>query len=115
MLTVIVDFEGSGNTRTCNPLASLYWVMPSTDVTFSTPLGSVCPELTPGERRTRNRAANPMIRFISKLLAVQISGAYPRRQRVPISWRLQRMKQLVPFVTHDLRGISMPLKQRMEI
>ncbi len=31
MLTVIVGFDGSGNSSTCRPLASRYSVMPSTE------------------------------------------------------------------------------------
>src|SRR3972149_5506666 len=41
MLTVIVGFEGSGKSRMRRPFAcSRYSVMPSTDVTRSTPCGS---------------------------------------------------------------------------
>src|SRR5258708_3145925 len=40
MLTVIVGFEGSGKTRSRMPLSRRYSVMPSTDVTLETPLGS---------------------------------------------------------------------------
>src|SRR5881409_3026718 len=62
MLTVIVDFDGSGNTRMCKPFASLYSVMPSTDVTFSIPLGRTCPKLPAAHRK--DRATNTIVRFI---------------------------------------------------
>src|SRR5262245_35505624 len=39
MLTVIVSFEGSGISRARSPLGSRYSVMPSTEVTRSTPGG----------------------------------------------------------------------------
>src|SRR5215471_9422570 len=39
MLTVVVCFDWSGNNSTRRPFASLYSVMPSTDVTRSTPFG----------------------------------------------------------------------------
>src|SRR5688572_12972760 len=40
MLTVIVSFVGSGNSSTLSPFARRYSVIPSTEVTRSTPLGS---------------------------------------------------------------------------
>jgi len=39
MLTVIIGFEGSGKTKNRNPLSNRYSVMPSTEVTFVTPVG----------------------------------------------------------------------------
>jgi len=35
MFTVMVDFDGSGNSNTRKPLLSLYSVIPSTEVTLT--------------------------------------------------------------------------------
>ena len=43
MLTVTVGFDWSGKSSTRRPLASRYSVMPSTEVTRSTPRGSATP------------------------------------------------------------------------
>src|SRR5258708_33157440 len=43
MLTVMVGFDGSGNSSTLRPLARRYSVMPSTVVTRVTPAGNWAP------------------------------------------------------------------------
>src|SRR5688572_22663033 len=40
MLTVIVGLDGSGKSRTLNPLGSLYSLMPSTSVTLTALVGA---------------------------------------------------------------------------
>src|SRR6516162_8000426 len=74
MLTVIVDFDGSGKTRTCRPLASLYSVMPSTDVTRVMPAGNVCATLAAAHKTTLHvvQRAATTVRFISSLLLAKI-------------------------------------------
>jgi hypothetical protein len=59
MFTVMVDFDGSGNTNSLRPFSSWYWVIPSTDVTFVTPAGNAAfwaPLF--GARPTKRRKAN---------------------------------------------------------
>src|SRR6476661_3531819 len=64
MLTVTVDLEGSGNTSTRSPLASLYSVIPSTEVTFSMPRGRACPKLVTAQRAIPVSAVKRMPSFI---------------------------------------------------
>src|SRR6266404_2386217 len=61
MFTVMVDLEGSGNRSTCNPLASLYSVMPSTEVTFSMPFGRDCPRRVTAQTHTEPRMGRGFI------------------------------------------------------
>src|SRR2546422_66663 len=61
MFTVTVGFEGSGKRRMRIPFARRYSVMPSTEVTRSTPCGNaagVCAAQAGRRERRRNRVTN---------------------------------------------------------
>src|SRR6185437_1135070 len=110
MLTVILGFDGSGKTSSSSPLESLYSVMPSTEVTLVTPLGSAdCAKpVTPISRIAINRRTRDFITIAPVVGRIECQEDWERpRRTLPAASKLKIMLGTAcPLVTGGTRMSS---------